>query len=205
MWSSERRLDDYLRGQLKQALDELARIDPDVILTENVEVVVASLLGKHMPVEIIVDWDDPTRTPVTEVSTQVGDQFDRNIKLLAFAMGASFGGLSGGMFAAIQGFVSPESFVLNESIMILAMVVLGGMGNIFGVIAGAVLLSFLPEILRYTVEPVQMAVFGHMWIDPEVLRMLIFGLALVLTMRYRPAGLWPESRHRREMTVVANK
>ena len=78
MWSSERRLDDYLRGQLKQALDELARIDPDVILTENVEVVVASLLGKHMPVEIIVDWDDPTRTPVTEVSTQVGDQFDRN-------------------------------------------------------------------------------------------------------------------------------
>ena len=129
----------------------------------------------------------------------------RNIKLLALAMGASFGGLSGGMFAAIQGFVSPESFVLNESIMILAMVVLGGMGNIYGVIAGAVLLSFLPEILRYTVEPLQMKLFGHMWIDPEVLRMLIFGLALVLTMRYRPAGLWPESRHRREMTVVTSK
>lgn len=140
-----------------------------------------------------------------EVAAKASGINTRNIKLLAFAMGASFGGLSGGMFAAIQGFVSPESFVLNESIMILAMVVLGGMGNIFGVIAGAVLLSFLPEILRYTVEPVQMAVFGHMWIDPEVLRMLIFGLALVLTMRYRPAGLWPESRHRREMTVVANK
>lgn len=140
-----------------------------------------------------------------EVAAKASGINTRNIKLLAFAMGASFGGLSGGMFAAIQGFVSPESFVLNESIMILAMVVLGGMGNIFGVIAGAVLLSFLPEILRYTVEPVQMAVFGRMWIDPEVLRMLIFGLALVLTMRYRPAGLWPESRHRREMTVVANK
>ena len=140
-----------------------------------------------------------------EVAAKASGINTRNIKLLAFAMGASFGGLSGGMFAAIQGFVSPESFVLNESIMILAMVVLGGMGNIWGVIAGAVLLSFLPEILRYTVEPVQMALFGHMWIDPEVLRMLIFGLALVLTMRYRPAGLWPESRHRREMSVVANK
>ncbi|MBK9522776.1 MAG: ABC transporter ATP-binding protein [Rhodocyclaceae bacterium] len=140
-----------------------------------------------------------------EVAAKASGINTRNIKLLAFAMGASFGGLSGGMFAAIQGFVSPESFVLNESIMILAMVVLGGMGNIWGVIAGAVLLSFLPEILRYTVEPVQMAIFGKMWIDPEVLRMLIFGLALVLTMRYRPAGLWPESRHRREMAVVPVK
>jgi branched-chain amino acid transport system permease protein len=140
-----------------------------------------------------------------EVAAKATGINTRNIKLLAFAMGASFGGLSGGMFAAIQGFVSPESFVLNESIMILAMVVLGGMGNIYGVIAGAVLLSFLPEILRYTVEPIQMRLFGQMLIDPEVLRMLIFGLALVLTMRYRPAGLWPESRHRREMTVVVNK
>ena len=123
----------------------------------------------------------------------------RNIKLLAFAMGASFGGIAGGMFAAIQGFVSPESFVLNESIMVLAMVVLGGMGNIWGVIAGAMLLSFVPELLRYTVEPAQMRLFGRLLVDPEVLRMLVFGLALVLTMRFRPAGLWPETRHRREM------
>ncbi len=79
----------------------------------------------------------------------------RNIKLLAFAMGASFGGVAGGMFSAIQGFISPESFVLVESVMVLAMVVLGGMGNIWGVILGAVLLSFVPEILRYTVAPVQ--------------------------------------------------
>ena len=123
----------------------------------------------------------------------------RNIKLLAFAMGASFGGIAGGMFAAIQGFVSPESFVLNESIMVLAMVVLGGMGNIWGVIAGAMLLSFVPELLRYTVEPAQVRLFGRLLVDPEVLRMLVFGLALVLTMRFRPAGLWPEIRHRREM------
>ena len=100
----------------------------------------------------------------------------------------------------MQTFVSPESFVLNESIMIVAMVVLGGMGNIWGVIAGAVLLSFVPELLRYTVEPVQMALFGKMLVDPEVLRMLIFGAALVLTMRFRPAGLWPETRHRRELS-----
>lgn len=124
----------------------------------------------------------------------------RNVKLLAFAMGASFGGIAGGMFAAMQGFVSPESFILHESIMILAMVVLGGMGNVWGVIAGALLLSFIPEVLRYTVQPAQMALFGRMLIEPEVLRMLIFGVALVLTMRFRPAGLWPESRHRREMS-----
>src|ERR1700688_2595175 len=79
----------------------------------------------------------------------------RNVKLLAFAMGASFGGVAGGIFAATQGFISPESFVFVESIMVLSMVVLGGMGNVWGVVLGAVLLSFVPEILRFTVEPVQ--------------------------------------------------
>src|SRR5581483_12367265 len=61
----------------------------------------------------------------------------RNLKLLAFGMGATFGGVSGVMFAAFQGFVSPESFSLQESVMIVAMVVLGGMGHIPGVILGA--------------------------------------------------------------------
>lgn len=77
MWGSERRLDDYLRGRLKRALDELAGIDADVILSENGDVVAAVLLGKHMPTEIQVDWEGATRTPVTEVTTQVRDQFDR--------------------------------------------------------------------------------------------------------------------------------
>src|SRR6266542_920850 len=121
-----------------------------------------------------------------------------NLKLLAFAMGASFGGISGGVFSATQGFVSPESFVLVESIMVLSMVVLGGMGNIFGVIIGALLLSFVPEVLRYTVEPVQRAVFGRMIIEPEVIRMLLFGLALVLMMLFRPAGLVPSAVRKRE-------
>ncbi len=123
----------------------------------------------------------------------------RNIKLLAFAMGASFGGIAGGMFSAIQGFVSPESFVLVESIMVVSMVVLGGMGNIWGVILGAVLLSFVPEILRFTVEPAQKQLFGRMIIEPEVIRMLIFGFALVLVMTLRPGGLWPSAVRKREL------
>ena len=123
------------------------------------------------------------------------------IKLLAFAMGASFGGIAGGMFAAIQGFISPESFVLVESIMVLAMVVLGGMGNVWGVVLGAVLLSFAPEVLRYTVAPAQMALFGKMLVEPEVIRMLLFGLALVLVMIFRPAGLWPSAVRKRELAA----
>ncbi|MGQ0509926.1 MAG: ABC transporter permease subunit [Betaproteobacteria bacterium] len=121
------------------------------------------------------------------------------VKLLAFAMGASFGGIAGGMFAAIQGFISPESFVLVESVLIVSMVVLGGMGNIWGVILGAVLLSFVPEILRYTVTPLQNALFGRIVVEPEVIRMLIFGLALVLVMLYRPAGLLPSAVRKREL------
>jgi branched-chain amino acid transport system permease protein len=123
----------------------------------------------------------------------------RNLKLLAFAMGASFGGVAGGMFSAIQGFISPESFVLVESIMVVCMVVLGGMGNIWGVILGALLLSFAPEILRWTVTPVQEALFGRMVIEPEVIRMLLFGLALVLVMLFRPAGLLPSAVRKREL------
>jgi len=118
----------------------------------------------------------------------------RNIKLLAFAMGASFGGIAGAMFAAFQGFVSPESFSLTESIAVLAMVVLGGMGHVPGVILGAVILAALPEVLRHTVEPVQQAVFGKVLIDAEILRQLLYGLAMVVIMLKRPAGLWPAAR-----------
>jgi branched-chain amino acid transport system permease protein len=124
----------------------------------------------------------------------------RNLKLLAFAMGATFGGVAGGMFSAIQAFISPESFVLVESIMIVSMVVLGGMGNIWGVILGAVLLSFTPEVLRWTVEPAQHALFGRSLIEPEVIRMLLVGLALVLIMLFRPAGLLPSAVRKRELT-----
>jgi branched-chain amino acid transport system permease protein len=115
----------------------------------------------------------------------------RNVKLLAFSMGASFGGVAGAMFGAFQGFVSPESFSLTESIAVLAMVVLGGIGHIPGVVLGGVLLAALPEVLRHVVEPAQMAVFGKVIIEAEVLRQLLYGLALVTIMLVRPAGVWP--------------
>jgi branched-chain amino acid transport system permease protein len=129
----------------------------------------------------------------------------RNVKLLAFAMGASFGGVAGGLFAGFQEFVSPESFSLTESIMVLCMVVLGGMGNIPGVILGGLLLSVLPEILRWGAAPVQQAIFGRVLLDPESLRMLLFGLALILVMLYRPAGLWPSAVRRREFAEAAEE
>ncbi|SFB16713.1 amino acid/amide ABC transporter membrane protein 2, HAAT family (TC 3.A.1.4.-) [Collimonas sp. OK607] len=119
----------------------------------------------------------------------------RNMKLLAFTMGASFGGVAGAMFASFQGFVSPESFSLTESIAVLAMVVLGGMGHIPGVVLGGILLAALPEVLRHTVEPMQMAIFGKVLIDAEVLRQLLYGLAMVVIMLTRPAGLWPAPKH----------
>ncbi len=119
----------------------------------------------------------------------------RNMKLLAFSMGASFGGVAGAMFASFQGFVSPESFSLTESIAVLAMVVLGGMGHIPGVVLGGILLATLPEVLRSTVEPIQMAVFGKALIDVEVLRQLLYGLVMVVIMLTRPAGLWPSPKH----------
>ena len=118
----------------------------------------------------------------------------RNVKLLAFAMGASFGGVAGAMFASFQGFISPESFSLTESIAVLAMVVLGGIGHIPGVVLGAISLAALPEVLRHTVGPLQMTLLGEVWIEAEVLRQLLYGLALVLIMLVRPAGLWPSPR-----------
>lgn len=138
-----------------------------------------------------------------EVAAEASGINTRNIKLLAFAMGASFGGISGGLFAGFQGFVSPESFNLMESVMILCMVVLGGMGHIPGVILGAVLLTILPEALRY-VGPLEELLFGRVLVDPADLRMLLFGLALILIMIYRPSGLWPSRIRRREFDSDAS-
>ncbi|MDM5180259.1 ABC transporter ATP-binding protein [Massilia sp. DJPM01] len=119
----------------------------------------------------------------------------RNVKLLAFTMGASFGGVAGALYASFEGFVSPESFSLTESIAVLAMVVLGGIGHIPGVILGGLLLATLPHILRYVVEPLQMAVFGVVLLEAEVTRMALYGLALVGIMLSKPAGLWPSPKH----------
>jgi branched-chain amino acid transport system permease protein len=117
----------------------------------------------------------------------------RNMKLLAFGMGATFGGVAGSMFGAFQGFVSPESFSLMESVMIVAMVVLGGIGHLPGVILGAVLLSALPEVLRYVAGPLQAMTDGRL--DSAILRQLLIALAMIIIMLLRPRGLWPAPDH----------
>ncbi len=117
----------------------------------------------------------------------------RNMKLLAFGMGATFGGVSGAMFAAFQGFVSPESFSLMESIMIVAMVVLGGIGHLPGVILGALLLAALPEVLRHVAGPLQSMTDGRL--DSAILRQLLIALAMIVIMLMRPRGLWPSPEH----------
>lgn len=117
----------------------------------------------------------------------------RNMKLLAFGMGATFGGVAGSMFAAFQGFISPESFSLMESVMIVAMVVLGGIGHLPGVILGAVLLAALPEVLRYVAGPLQAMTDGRL--DASILRQLLIALAMIVVMLLRPRGLWPSPEH----------
>ena len=118
----------------------------------------------------------------------------RNLKLLAFAIGASFGGVSGALFASFQGFISPESFSLSESIVILAMVVLGGMGHIPGVILGSFLLAGFPELLRSTMDPLQKMMFGKTLVDAEIIRQLFYASALILVIRFKPSGLWSGSK-----------
>jgi len=122
----------------------------------------------------------------------------RNLKLLAFGMGATFGGVSGAMFAAFQGFVSPESFSLMESVMIVAMVVLGGIGHLPGVILGALLLAALPEVLRHVAGPLQALTDGR--IDSAILRQLLIALAMISIMLLRPRGLWPAPEHGKSLT-----
>jgi branched-chain amino acid transport system permease protein len=123
----------------------------------------------------------------------------RNLKLLAFGMGATFGGVSGAMFASFQGFISPESFSLQESVMIVAMVVLGGIGHLPGVIVGALLLSALPEVLRYVAGPLQQWSDGRL--DASILRQLLIALAMIGIMLSRPRGLWPSPEHGDALSV----
>lgn len=106
-------------------------------------------------------------------------------KLTAFATGAMFGGFAGSFFAARQGFVSPESFVFLESAIILAIVVLGGMGSLVGIAVAAALMIGGTEILR-EMEFLKL-VFGNDF-TPELYRMLLFGVAMVVVMLWKPRG-----------------
>lgn len=106
------------------------------------------------------------------------------LKLLAFASGAAIAGMIGVLFASQLTFVAPESFTLIESVNVLAMVVIGGMGSVPGAILGALLLGGLPEVLR----------------DFAEYRMLLFGAAMVLVMLLRPQGLLGDERRAAELT-----
>jgi branched-chain amino acid transport system permease protein len=109
-----------------------------------------------------------------------------NTKLTAFAIGAMFGGFAGSFFATRQGFISPESFVFMESALILAIVVLGGLGSQIGVVISAIVMIGGFEAFRNL--DFLRAVFGAEF-DPAQYRMIVFGLAMVSIMIWRPRGL----------------
>lgn len=104
-------------------------------------------------------------------------------KLLAFATGAAFSGLSGAILAIKLGTIYPHSFALLISINVLSLIIVGGMGSIPGVFVGALLLAGMPELLREFAE----------------YRLLIYGALLVVMMQVRPEGFWPEATHKREL------
>jgi branched-chain amino acid transport system permease protein len=111
------------------------------------------------------------------------------LKLLAFAAGAFFAGMGGSINAHLGTQVSPDSYTFEVSVLILAMVVLGGLGNPAGVAMGAVILTFLPEKLR----------------DFSDVRFLLFGVAMVLVVRFRPEGLLPSARRRAELRATGSE
>jgi branched-chain amino acid transport system permease protein len=126
-------------------------------------------------------------------------------KLWAFALGASFAGFAGSISASYFQYVHPANFEFIVSITILAMVVLGGLGNIYGVIAGAILIGVFDRILTEELTP-PLNSFGE-WAKIDFLaehnltqdKFLVFGLALVLTMLIRPEGLFPSSQRKAEL------
>jgi len=103
-------------------------------------------------------------------------------KVIAFAISAAFGAVGGSFFARWVTFLSPDMFKFWESFLILCMIVLGGMGNIWGVMIGALVLVSLSEVLREILPLLGL---------PVEVRFLAFGLIMVLMMRYRPAGMMP--------------
>jgi branched-chain amino acid transport system permease protein len=129
-------------------------------------------------------------------------------KLLAFALGASFSGFSGAFFAAKLQAIFPELFKFNLSIMVLCMVVLGGMGNIKGVIIGGMLIQLFDRvILTQTTNLVQAAgrslnIAALTTVDLGLWRWFFFGLALVIVMVIRPEGLFPSAARRAELHAV---
>jgi branched-chain amino acid transport system permease protein len=105
-------------------------------------------------------------------------------KIWSFTLGAAVGGAAGVLYASKNLYIAPEMFTLNVSILILACVVFGGIGNIWGVVVGATILGYLPDRIRFISDA----------------RLLVFGLVLVVVMNFRPDGLLP--RKKREKAIV---
>ncbi|GAB4057033.1 branched-chain amino acid ABC transporter permease [Catellatospora paridis] len=125
-------------------------------------------------------------------------------KLWAFAIGAAIGGLSGSLWAGQANFVNSATFSLENSILVLAAVLLGGAGSIGGAILGGFLVIYLPEWLRSVGDvfgwPTQVQVGNiHIDVSPTSLRFVIFGALLIVVMIYRPQGLWPNRRRAAEL------
>ena len=136
------------------------------------------------------------------------------LKLGAFAVGASFAGAMGVIFAASRTFVSPESFSFLQSVGVLTMVILGGVGSIPGVIIGAsvviilnlqVLQSFSLFLSRLRQSDAYIPIINFYWrdlsnqLDPSKYQRLVFGIILIIMMIYRPAGIFPAARRKREL------
>jgi branched-chain amino acid transport system permease protein len=123
----------------------------------------------------------------------------RTQKLWAFSLGALSGGIAGVTFAYVQQFISPESFTFMESVFVVCIVVLGGMGSIPGVIVGALVIRGVPELIQ------GLAVSGVIKMSGEAIsaisnyRFLVFGLLMVVMMAVRPQGMIPSSRRTREL------
>jgi branched-chain amino acid transport system permease protein len=126
-------------------------------------------------------------------------------KLWAFALGASFAGFAGSVYASYFQYVHPSNFQFSVSVTILAMVILGGMGNIYGVIAGALLIGYFDRILSEQLNPPLHWIGNNLNVhflanhDLKQDKFMVFGLALVLMMLLRPEGLFPSSRRRAEL------
>ncbi|MTA72276.1 MAG: branched-chain amino acid ABC transporter permease, partial [Actinobacteria bacterium] len=106
-------------------------------------------------------------------------------KIWSFTLGAAIGGAAGVLFASKNLFIAPEMFTLNVSILILSCIVFGGIGNIWGVIVGAVILGYLPDRIRFLSDA----------------RLLVFGVVLVVTMNFRPDGLLPRKKREKALPI----
>jgi branched-chain amino acid transport system permease protein len=126
------------------------------------------------------------------------------MKLWAFAVGAAIGGLGGWLYASRVGFINPDNFLFFLSLIILSAVVMGGMGSITGVIAGAFAIAFIPEYLREAAAGETLTrwlntLIGGNASDITEFRVLLFGVALVLVVVFRPQGLLPSRRRAAEL------